>query len=73
MKNLFGENMEFCPMSIRLPKAVAQKVVDLSKKKQKSINQTVITLLEVALNDLSGSTHTELTKQSPGSKSDDSL
>jgi hypothetical protein len=59
-------------MSIRLPKVIAQKVIDLSKNYQKSLNETIITLIQIALNDLNGPGHIELTKQSPGSESDDS-
>jgi hypothetical protein len=64
--------MELTAMTIRLPKVIAQKVKDLSKASQESLNETIIVLIQRALNDLNESTHTELAKQFPDSKNADS-
>ncbi len=64
--------MELRSLTVRLPKITAQNIMDLSKIKQKSLNETIVTLIQMALNDLNGPGHTELTKQFPGSPSGDS-
>ncbi len=64
--------MNLHPLTVRLPKITAQKVIDLSKISQKSLNETIVTLIQTALNDLNGTGHTESAKQSPGSQNADS-
>ncbi len=64
--------MELRSLTVRLPKITAQNIMDLSKINQKSVNETIVTLIQMALNDLNEPGHIELTKQSPGSQSGDS-
>ncbi len=64
--------MELHSLTVRLPKITAQKVIDLSKIRQKSLNETIVTLIQTALNDLNEQEHTESAKQFPDSPNGDS-